>query len=95
MEIFRMLRSGCCRLAMADTGEVAPFDGMTVGEVCCQITGVERANSRVSHHLKEMRIAGLLDVERRGKYLICRIRPEAVAAMAEFLDPSSFDQENR
>ncbi len=62
-----------------------PVTGPTVGEVCCHVTGAEQINSKISHHLKELRLAGLITVERRGKNMICGVNREAVAALASYL----------
>src|SRR5260370_1003474 len=55
LRIFEFLR-GCCRpVALDETGGVSPVNGPTVGEVCCRITGADRATSTISFHLKELR----------------------------------------
>ena len=60
LRIFDFLRSCCCPVAVEEGGDVRPVDGPTVGEVCCRVTGAERINSTISHHLKELRLAGLI-----------------------------------
>ena len=86
LRIFQFLRGCCCEIAVDDEGNVRPVNGPTVGEVCCQVTGVDRITSTISHHLKELRLAGLVRVERRGKNMVCGVSREAVAALAEFLN---------
>jgi ArsR family transcriptional regulator, arsenate/arsenite/antimonite-responsive transcriptional repressor len=85
LHIFEFLRSCCCPVAVEETGDVRPVLGPTVGEVCCHVTGAEQINSKISHHLKELRLAGLITVERRGKNMICGVNREAVAALASYL----------
>ena len=85
LQIFEFLRSCCCPVAVEESGEVRPVSGPTVGEVCCHVTGAEQINSKISHHLKELRLAGLITVERRGKNMICGVNREAVAALAVYL----------
>src|SRR5580700_1848953 len=85
LHIFEFLRSCCCPVALEDSGDVRPVIGPTVGEVCCHVTGAEQINSKISHHLKELRLAGLITVERRGKNMICGVNREAVAALAAYL----------
>ncbi len=41
--------------------------------------------STVSHHLKELRRAGLIRVERRGKHILCWVDREMVEAAANLL----------
>jgi ArsR family transcriptional regulator len=85
LQIFEFLRCCCCPVAVEETGEVRPVVGPTVGEVCCRVTGAEQINSKISHHLKELRLAGLITVERRGKNMICGINRKAIEALAAYL----------
>jgi len=86
LRIFAFLRDCCCPVAVGDTGDVRPVEGPTVGEVCCHVMpGALQINSTISHHLKELRLAGLITIERRGKNMICGVNREAVAALAAYL----------
>jgi ArsR family transcriptional regulator len=86
LRIFDFLRSCCGPVAVEESGAVRPVDGPTVGEVCCHVTGAEQINSTISHHLKELRLAGLITVERRGRHMVCGVNDDAVRALAVYLD---------
>ncbi len=64
-------------------GEVTEI-GASIGDVCCRIEGTSKVTSRISHHVKELRIAGVIDVERRGRFMVCRINHEAARMIGEF-----------
>lgn len=83
--IFEFLCSRCCPVAVEDSGAVHPVQGVTVGEVCCHVTGNEQFSSTVSFHLKELRLAGLIHAEKNGKYMVCSVRPEAIQQMRDYL----------
>ena len=88
LRIFSFLRSCCPNSEIAldeETGAARPVQGATVGEVCCFVTGEDRITSTISHHLRELRLAGLVSVERRGKNMICRLNRDAVAQLADYL----------
>jgi ArsR family transcriptional regulator, arsenate/arsenite/antimonite-responsive transcriptional repressor len=89
LRIFEFLRSCCGPVSMDEAGEVRRVEGVTVGAVCCRVTGGERVTSTISHHLKELRLAGLVTTERRGKHILCRINPDAVASLATYLDSNT------
>ena len=84
LHIFEFLSSCCCEVALEDTGEVRPVDGPTVGEVCCHVTGADRINSTISEHLRELREAELITVERRGRNMVCGVNREAAAALCAY-----------
>lgn len=56
-------------------------------ELCvCEITpAFDLSSATVSHHLKVLREAGLVDSERRGTFVYYWIRPGAVALLADLL----------
>jgi len=86
LRVFEFLRSCCCPVAVGDEGEVRPVLGPTVGEVCCSVTGSEKISSSLSFHLKELRNADLITMERRGKNMICGINRDAVAKLASYFN---------
>jgi ArsR family transcriptional regulator len=85
LHIFEFLRSCCGPVAIEESGAVRPVVGPTVGEVCCHVTGAEQINSTISHHLKELRLAGLITVERRGKNMVCGVNDATIRALAAYL----------
>src|ERR687898_12193 len=63
----------------------------TGGEACvCDISvGMEVSQPTISHHLKVLRTAGLLDSERRGSWVYYRVIPEALRKLAHVLGAES------
>jgi ArsR family transcriptional regulator len=57
-------------------------------ELCvCDITpAFDLSGATISHHLKVLRSAGLVDCERRGTYVYYWIKPDALTALASLLD---------
>jgi ArsR family transcriptional regulator len=58
------------------------------GEVCvCDLTGAfSLTGPTISHHLKVLREAGLVDSDRRGTWVYYRLVPAALALLAGLLD---------
>jgi ArsR family transcriptional regulator len=58
------------------------------GEVCvCELTGAfHLTGPTISHHLKVLREAGLVDSDRRGTWVYYRMVPAALALLAGLLD---------
>ncbi|MEV1170474.1 metalloregulator ArsR/SmtB family transcription factor [Nonomuraea sp. NPDC049784] len=61
------------------------------GEACvCDLTGVfDLTAPTISHHLKVLRTAGLIDGERRGTWVYYRIIPEVVNKLGALFAPLS------
>src|SRR5688500_2443773 len=96
LRIFEFLRCCCGPVAVEDTGEVRPTEGPTVAEVCCRnVPGAEKINSTVAHHLKELRLAGLVTIEQRVKNRICGIDREAVTLLRDYLGREPTAEERR
>jgi len=88
LRIFEFLAERCGPVAVEESGEVRPVVGQTVGEVCCHVTGAERITSTISFHLKELRLAGLITVERRGKNRVCAVNRDAAVRLSDYLSQS-------
>lgn len=60
------------------------------GEACvCDLTGAfELSGPTISHHLKVLREAGVIDGERRGTWIYYRVRTEMLAVLSEVLLPA-------
>lgn len=71
-----------CRVDQSGESGVA---GATVGEVSKAVTGVSKANPRISFHLKELKTAGLITVEKQGKFIICRPNRKRIAELSAFM----------
>jgi ArsR family transcriptional regulator len=61
------------------------------GEVCvCDLTDAfDVTGPTISHHLKVLREAGLIDCERRGTWIYYWIIPAALGALSQLLDAST------
>jgi len=93
LRIFEFLRTCCGPVAVEESGDVRtvayPMSAdqpslPTVGDVCCKITGEERITSTISFHLKELRQAGLIVMEKRGKNMICGVSPRVLELLAAY-----------
>lgn len=71
------------RIFRALHGSMGPVH-RTVRQVADECCGL--ALSTVSHHLKELRQAGLIRCERRGQEVICTIAPDALERLQGFID---------
>ncbi len=61
------------------------------GEVCvCDLTDAfDVTGPTISHHLRVLREAGLIDCERRGTWVYYWIIPTALGALSQLLDAST------
>jgi ArsR family transcriptional regulator len=67
--------------ALADPTRVSIINRLAGGEACCvcDLTDVfELSQPTVSHHLRILREAGLVEAERRGTWAYYRLVPEAI-----------------
>ncbi len=90
LRIFEILCSCCDSVAVdvltiENSGDIHPVRGSTVGEICCRLNGAERITSTMSHHLKELRLAGLITTERSGKNIICRVNQAVLGELLAYL----------
>lgn len=60
----------------------------SVPEICvCDLTpAFDLSGPTISHHLKVLREAGLVDAERRGTWVWYRVKPEAFRQLGALLD---------
>jgi ArsR family transcriptional regulator len=77
--IFMQLAS-CCRPGTVCDGDEAELR-RCVGDLGREL-GI--SPSTISHHLKELRAAGLIKAERAGQNIECWVDPEILQALSEF-----------
>jgi ArsR family transcriptional regulator, arsenate/arsenite/antimonite-responsive transcriptional repressor len=76
--------------ALADPARVRIVNLLAAADepvcVCELVAPLGLAQATVSHHLKKLTDAGLLDREERGKWAYVSINPEAMARLASLAD---------
>ncbi len=84
LAIFRFI---CCCGANVEideqSGDCCRVSETCVGDICCRF---EVAPSTVSHHLKELRTVGLIDMDRRGRWVYVTVNQNALNELREFVD---------
>ncbi len=77
LRIFRTLMEHC--------GPMGKSASLTAGEICRFVSGAEAINSTISHHMKELKQAGLIEIRRAGRFMHCRPKADGVRDMLSFL----------
>jgi ArsR family transcriptional regulator len=77
LQIFNLL-TGCCEPGSTCSTEEAI--SCCVGELDEQL---DIASSTLSHHLKELNQAGLVNMEREGKQVFCSVSPSTLTELSE------------
>jgi DNA-binding transcriptional ArsR family regulator len=78
LAIFEVIRRGCADGEGHSDEELRRNIGEIAGEFHLSL-------STVSHHIKELRNAGLIRCERRGQQIFCSTDPDALAVADRFL----------
>jgi len=78
LHIYLRLRDCCTPGTECAVDEAA---GCCVGELGDQL---DIALSTLSHHMKELNRAGLVDTRRRGKQIHCSVNPQMVERLGQF-----------
>ncbi|MDR3706928.1 MAG: metalloregulator ArsR/SmtB family transcription factor [Capsulimonadaceae bacterium] len=84
LRIYTFLADCPYPVAVEDGGDVRPVDGPTVGEICCHVLGSPQSSPNISFHLKELRNAGLITTEKRGKHVVCGVDNAAQETLRGF-----------
>ena len=67
------------------------------GEACvCDLSaGIELTQPTISHHLKVLRTAGLLDCERRASWVYYRVNRTVLQQLSQLLEPDTLSSATR
>jgi ArsR family transcriptional regulator len=86
LQIFNLL-SGCC--APGTQCSTDAVQSCCVGELDQQL---EIASSTLSHHLRELHQAGLIEMQRRGKQIFCSVNPASLAQLRNIFNNTTGEQ---
>ncbi len=85
LAVFQCIR--CCGPACGYDTDSGTCCGTCAGVAACYVRcQVPCAPSTLTHHLNELRAAGLITTEKRGRVVYCRVCPDAVARATAFLN---------
>jgi ArsR family transcriptional regulator len=76
--------------ALSDPTRVSIVNRLACGEDCCvcDLTDAfDLSQPTVSHHLRVLRDAGLVESERRGTWAYYRLVPEAIERLRDVFEP--------
>lgn len=79
LALFHRLTTCCVPGVACNADEALRHNVGELGE------GLEIAPSTLSHHLKELNRAGLVQMQRRGKNVECWVEPATLEALANFI----------
>lgn len=82
LALFQRLMSCCVPGTLCNADEATRY---CVGELG---QGLQIAPSTLSHHLKELKQAGLIQMQRDGKTIQCWVEPEVIEQLAAFFAPA-------
>ena len=84
LALFQRMTQCCAPGAICEIGQVTQLSVGQLGE------GLDIAPSTLSHHLKELNRAGLVQMERRGKQVVCWVEAATLQDLADlFAGPLS------
>ena len=83
LKIFLQLMNCCTPGTVCSTEDVAKSCVGDLGE------GLGIAASTLSHHIKELSRAGLIQMERRGQHVDCWVDPHVVTELSRFFQPEN------
>ncbi len=73
------------RLAICEYLAASAPSAQTAGAVCRAVTGDKKITAKVSHHLKELRRAGLIAMHKNGKNVLCALDTSGTQALTIYL----------
>jgi ArsR family transcriptional regulator len=79
--------------ALSDPTRVSIVNRLASGEECCVCdlnAAFALSQPTVSHHLRVLREAGLVEAERRGTWGYYRLVPEAIERLRDVFEPAAF-----
>jgi ArsR family transcriptional regulator len=80
LALFHRLMCCCTPGTVCSVDEAVRYNVGELGE------GMDIAPSTLSHHLKELNRAGLVQMERRGKHVECWVEPHMLTELAAFFN---------